>query len=1776
MIAIHPLVVKIVAIGFLGVASLHLFFTTPQRGCREVGFHSRDVLTSSFLPMRYEMLLKPKTKSRRRSDLLLRKLEDRILFDAAMDASVDPNSGDAGQGFSNLNESAERFEQDVVLHQQESVESDSDSAQNGSNEDLLRLELVIVDTSLDNHQQLVDDLLNNGSGDREFSVALLDSSSDGVDQVSAILSEFHDLNAVHLVSHGDDGAFRLGNTWVTADNLGVYAESLSAWGSALKSNGDFLVYGCDVAESAEGRQLIDQLATLTGADVAASTNNTGSPDQAGDWKLEYQAGTLESSVAFSQLLQQDYDHVLAVGPDVQFYNTERYVPIGQEFSFTIGFQNTGTDVGYGPFVEFIFPGSASGGIEFVSAAVLGQPVDTIEVVFPDDGGGTGTISHPLAVDANGAPLELTGTAGDKLVILELPFGSIAPNQPTVDLVITATASTPAVPASDYYVQARSGFRFGVDPLDNPTNDPSVVSDAGSNASDPTGRSTSWTEQLLLTPVNSTIFVDAANENGTESGTEAQPFGTIQEAIKTAESGDRIFINAGTYQESLVLNKSGIIIDGERAQNGDWLVTLEPPAIDISWTLAPEIGPNVYVTSDIPSDPEILSYNGKTIAKLGSHIMGAGEWGWDLLGSQPDLSVSGVDERPINTGDGDGIQFWDALNSIWGQSGSETYIRFKDGTDPNAAPISVGQKGSIGISIYGKYSDNVIRDIEIRGFEEGIRIRTENANGNRIENNQFSNFQYGIRLYIGASDTIIKNNSFDSGIDGATPGAWAGGESEETGINEFIYRFWKYAYHTSSSNSVAIQLWSAGSDNLIERNSFLGGLSGINVYSSIKLDPTADTVIKDNQFENYSSTGITLRPGQTNTGIFGNSFTNINSTIRAHSLNTDLETSVYVFNNRFHNPENIGTAILTHWFQNQPQPTNAPEFLFYHNSFSGGFRAFSYSSFGDEYGGVPGFHFLNNIFSSKHSIYPHYKLPSNLGTFDSNWIGGVAGSTSADWFGSNNILAFDSYVWDLEDEPASWVLPNGHPAKDAAGKLPAEWITPETGLGKDLGIYQNSGSVGDSIFWDQNANGVQDAAEIGIANIDVQLDVDIDQDGTTDLTLNTKTDVNGQYSFNELPPGDFRVSVAAIAGMAQTFDQDGTLDRQSGGFLGVGQNDQSHDFGFRGTGSIGNQVFFDTLTDGGQFDPTNDRGIQDVDVVLTIDLDGDGTADFVRTATTDVNGGFLFDNLIEGRYKIMVDENDLPDGLANNPSWNLDSTLDLSTEVQLGAGESNNNVDFGFHATPDYQLAISVGQSHVVPGQQTTYRISVTNAGTLRGENVSVTQVIPVDILEQFSTNGKGTVDLQAGTVTWLLDTLGVGETVEVELVANVKSTLDAGVDQLVSSVQVVDDGFHGDDPNPGDNFATSIRGIIAQPDYQLIASNDLVGPAVPGQSFRYLLQVANTGNQAGTNVVVVDTIPVQFLDGFTLSTDDPDNVTFDPSSGELVWSVGSLEGGGDTRALTITVTVKDPVSHWAKSFDNTAMVTDDGINGADPNSQNNIAVNTVGLDATPNYAISTTSSIVDFASPGDSLEYTIKVANLGFQSGSGVIVTDYLPIGIIDPENVLTTDPTNVNYDSATGQLTWNVGNLNGSGSAAWLTIQVAIPFDFDDPFLNTMVNLATVVDDGSQGPDFDLSNNASILSIDVLIYGMDSFNDFGRTRSTTLPIHGFEDQHADFLGAIVTAALDTSTLDNALPQQTIVVNSSLFSRPENAANVSQQQLLSSYQTIDTMHAINVQPIAFE
>jgi type III secretion system FlhB-like substrate exporter len=174
------------------------------------------------------------------------------------------------------------------------------------------VELVFVDTRSPDLQLLLDDLEAQRQAGRDLEVILIEQDEDGIAKVSEALAGHHDVAAVHLVGHGSEGLIELGASRLNMDVLLQRASEIAGWGDALVDSGDLLLYGCDVAAGTDGEALVTTLSQLTGADVAASIDTTGSALLGGDWDLERQTGSVEARPFASASLQAEWGGVLGV------------------------------------------------------------------------------------------------------------------------------------------------------------------------------------------------------------------------------------------------------------------------------------------------------------------------------------------------------------------------------------------------------------------------------------------------------------------------------------------------------------------------------------------------------------------------------------------------------------------------------------------------------------------------------------------------------------------------------------------------------------------------------------------------------------------------------------------------------------------------------------------------------------------------------------------------------------------------------------------------------------------------------------------------------------------------------------------------------------------------------------------------------------------------------------------------------------------------------------------------------------------------------------------------------------------------------------------------------------------------------------------------------------------------------------------------------------------------------------------------------------------------
>ncbi len=384
-------------------------------------------------------------------------------------------------------------------------------------------------------------------------------------------------------------------------------------------------------------------------------------------------------------------------------------------------------------------------------------------------------------------------------------------------------------------------------------------------------------------------------------------------------------------------------------------------------------------------------------------------------------------------------------------------------------------------------------------------------------------------------------------------------------------------------------------------------------------------------------------------------------------------------------------------------------------------------------------------------------------------------------------------------------------------------------------------IGDTVWFDNNFDGLQTANEGGVQGVTVRL-----YDDTDALVATTQTRDSGKYLFSNLVPGVYSlelvldtlpanyVPTAQDSGSDDTNDSDGAPDtgRTVRTTLDAGESDITWDFGIYQPAGLGDFVWFDTNGDGLQ--DTNETGVANVTVHLA-----DESVETLATTTTDENGFYEFRNIKPGDYIVRfvpptgfgftLQEEGLDAGIDSD----VDRATGRSRLVSLAAGDYNETVDAGLAsgqvlaviedemasreanntptATPT-PIASGAGSGSAAPisiesqsgslavpvisktesrsivgvGDIVTYTITITNPNDVAMTNAVATDRLDyrLDYVGATSTLGDVSYDTASRAVIVELGDLGAKETVTIIIDTRINNNAVAPM-QIDNQVEVV-------------------------------------------------------------------------------------------------------------------------------------------------------------------------------------------------------------------------------------------------------------------------------------------------------------------------------------------------------------------------------------------------------
>jgi parallel beta-helix repeat protein len=294
-------------------------------------------------------------------------------------------------------------------------------------------ELVVIDERVDDIASLKADFQSQIDIGKAIDIVIVHSDEDAFavisNQLQAIAQRGGEVSAIHLIAHGTDQQMQLGATDITKRSIAANESSIQAWSTTLTADADVLLYGCDFANSEAGKELVRELAALSQADVAASTNRTGATSQGGDWQLEYATGDIEANIILSINGQHQYRGTLSlttqgtetivnsINTNVQATNpTVNSVAIANDGSYVVVFTDTTASNGNEVIAQrYNSNGAAQGGNITVNTTPIGAQQNatvaidatTGDFIVAWDGSGTGDSTGVFyrRFSANGTALD---------------------------------------------------------------------------------------------------------------------------------------------------------------------------------------------------------------------------------------------------------------------------------------------------------------------------------------------------------------------------------------------------------------------------------------------------------------------------------------------------------------------------------------------------------------------------------------------------------------------------------------------------------------------------------------------------------------------------------------------------------------------------------------------------------------------------------------------------------------------------------------------------------------------------------------------------------------------------------------------------------------------------------------------------------------------------------------------------------------------------------------------------------------------------------------------------------------------------------------------------------------------------------------------------------------------------------------------------------------------------------------------------------------------------
>ncbi|MDT4896592.1 MAG: large repetitive protein [Acidobacteriota bacterium] len=309
-----------------------------------------------------------------------------------------------------------------------------------------------------------------------------------------------------------------------------------------------------------------------------------------------------------------------------------------------------------------------------------------------------------------------------------------------------------------------------------------------------------------------------------------------------------------------------------------------------------------------------------------------------------------------------------------------------------------------------------------------------------------------------------------------------------------------------------------------------------------------------------------------------------------------------------------------------------------------------------------------------------------------------------------------------------------------------------------------------------------------------------------------------------------------------------------------------------------------------------------------------------------NRTITFTSIANGASETITIEAIVSNSAADGSTISNTATVASATTFDPSTPNSS-TTDTTVHTLADLVVGKSAAAT-VLAGNNLTYTITLSNAGGLSAQTVSLTDTLPTNTTFVSLTQTLGTTMScstpnagSGGTVTCTLATMAGNTSVSFSLVVKVDASTASGT-IIANSATATTTSTQSSTGNDTSAVVNTTVGTQADLSLSKVASTST---PVVGQNMTFTVTLTNGGPSVARSVQVTDLLPSSSL---TFVSETHSQGSYNSSTG--VWTVGDV---GSSATLTITATVKA-----LGSITNKAEVTASGTTDPDSTPNNNNAL----------------------------------------------------------------------------------------------------------------------------------------------------------------------------------------------------------------------------------------------